>query len=198
MRCMKIVVSLAVICLTGCTAVVRPTISRSEFLVDEAKIPASVAFHATNKFKNFSGEHFDWWCDGTKYKMEFGSVTIDWFNYALESKFTNVSLAYGAPKFPYKKSDVDFVLTPEFTSFKAGGPVVVKLEKYWVELGMNVTIQDRNGKILETLQLKEKGSRAGTIGVNPGVHLYPEICRLAIKPLVNKTIEKLVELNDKK
>ncbi len=197
MRCMITVVSLAGIFLTGCTAVIRPTVSRSEFLIDEAKIPASVAFHATDKLKNYSGEHFDWWCDATKYKMELGPVTIDWFNYALESKFSNVFLAYGAPTFPYTR-DVDFVVTPEFTSFKSGGPVVVKLEKYWVELGMNVTIQDRNGQILETLQLKEKGARAGTIGVNPGVHLYPEICRLAIKSLVNKTIDKIVALNDKR
>lgn len=180
--------------LTGCTAVVRPTVSQTEFMNSDTKIPAVVVMHVTDDFRKYSAEHFDWWCDATKYKMEIGPFATDWFRYALESKFSDVSLVSGGIEFPYNESDVDVILTPKFTSFKAGGPVVVKLEQYWVELGMDITFQDREGNVLETLNLKEKGSQGGTIGVNPGVHLYPNICRLAIKPLADKTIAKTIEL----
>jgi hypothetical protein len=127
--------------------------------------------------------------------MELGPFATDWFTYALQSRFADVSVKLGEPKFPYSNDLVDYVITPEFTSFKAGGPVVIKLEEYWVELGMTSTIQDKNGEILETVELLEKGKQPGTIGVNPGVHLYPNICRLAVKPLVDKTIDKVIELN---
>jgi hypothetical protein len=182
----------------GCTAVVRPSVSPSEFMSDKPKILANVALHITEEFKNYSAEHFDWWCDGTKYKMEIGPFATDWFRYALENRFADASIAYGMPEFPYSESGTDFIITPKFTTFKAGGPVLVKIEKYWIELGMDVTIQDSRGQILETLQLQEKGAQAGTLGVNPGVHLYPNICRLAVKPLVEQTIEKIAELHSKK
>jgi hypothetical protein len=182
---------------SGCTAVVRPTISRSEFLSYERKIPASVALHVTDRFKNYSAEHFDWWCDGTNYRMEIGSFATDCFQYALESRFEDVSVCLGMPRFPYPKSNVDYIVTPRFTSFEAGGPIFIKLENYWVKLGMYVTIQDKTGEVLESLNLNEKGTQGGTIGVNPGVHLYPNICRLAIQPMVRKTVDKIVELNSR-
>ena len=92
-------------------------------------------------------------------------------------------------------SDVDFVVTPRFTSFKAGGPVVVKLEKYWVELGIKTTIYDKSGNVLDAPEFKEKGSKGGTLGFNPGTHVYPEVCREAIKPIVKKTVERLFALS---
>jgi hypothetical protein len=202
MRCLKgVFCSIAffvILFLTGCTADIRPTVSQSEFLGNNAKVHAGIALFITDDFKNYSASHFDWWCDATKYKMEIGPFATDWLRYSLESKFDDVKLLSGNPKFPYSDSSINFVVTPKFTTFKAGGPVLVKLEKYWIELGMDVSIQDREGKILKTLKLKEKGAQAGTIGVNPGVHLFPNICRLAMKPLADKTIAKLVELSNKK
>lgn len=182
-----------VIVVTGCSNVVRPVVSQSEFSYNGIKNASKVALHITDEFREYEGEHVDWWCDATSYKMQIGPLASDWFKYALESRFETVKMVAGMPSFPYSE-DVDFVVTPEFTSFKAGGPVVVKLEAYWVELEMTATIQDRTGKKLNVLELKEKGSQGGTPGFNPGTHIYPEVCRLAVKPLVDKTIEKIVEL----
>lgn len=187
---------LGAVVLSGCSNVVRATVSPSEFISDGTKEPSVVALQVTDDFRNYSGKHVDWWCDATSYTMQIGPLATDWFQYALENKFQNVIVASGMPKFPYADSNVNFVVTPEFTSFKAGGPVVVKMENYWVELGMTVTIQDGQGKVLDTLELKEKGAQGGTPGFNPGTHVYPEVCRKAVKPLVDKTIERLAEINN--
>jgi hypothetical protein len=180
---------------TGCSNVVRPSISQSEFILNGEKVNSTVALHITDEYRNFKGKHVDWWCDATSYTMEIGPLATDWFRYSFESQFERVNVNSGLAKFPYSVSDVDFVVTPEFTSFKAGGPVIIKLEKYWVELGMTATIQDKSGKVLDTLELKEKGSKGGTPGFNPGTDLYPEICREAVRPLVEKTTNRLIELS---
>ena len=182
---------------TGCTAVIRPTISQSEFISNTTKIPATVELYITKEFKECNYEHFDWWCDATNYSMQLGPLASDWFRYAFESNFETVMTKSGQPKLPLTNSNTDLVITPEFTSFKAGGPVVVKLEAYWVEIGMNVKIQDAQGQVLDTLELKEKGSKGGTIGINPGTHVYPEVCRMAIKSIVEKTLDRAIELSKK-
>jgi hypothetical protein len=186
----------AIVVLTGCTNVVRATVSPSEFAPKDLKTPATVALHVTDEYRTFKGKHVDWWCDATSYTMEIGPLASDWFQYAMENQFENVIVGSGQPEFPYANPEVDFVVTPEFTSFKAGGPVVVKLEKYWVELGMSAKIQDARGNVLDTLELKERGEQGGTPGFNPGTHVYPEVCRKAVKPLVDKTVARLVELSN--
>ena len=180
---------------TGCSNVVRPVVSQSEFIVDGEKNDSKVALHVTDEYRKYRGKHVDWWCDATSYKMEIGQLATDWFRYSLESQFEEVTVNSGVPKFPYSSSDADFVVIPEFTSFKAGGPVVVKVEKYWVELGMKTTIQDKSGNVLDVIELKEKGARGGTPGFNPGTHVYPEVCREAVGTLVDKTVDRLVEIS---
>jgi hypothetical protein len=179
----------------GCSNVVRPALSRSEFAVNGEKVDSAVALHLTDEYRKYKGKHVDWWCDATSYTMEIGPLAADWLRLSLESQFETVKVNSGLPKFPYSSSDVDFVVTPEFTSFKAGGPVVVKMEKYWVELGMKVKIQDKSGDVLDVLELKEKGAKGGTPGFNPGTHVYPEVCREAVRPLVDKTVKRLIELS---
>lgn len=190
-----VMLSAGTLMLAGCSNVVRGTVSKSEFVSSGPKTSSVVAFHATDEFRTYKGKHVDWWCDATSYTMEIGTLATDWFRYALENQFAGVVVASGQPEFPYADSNVDYVITPAFTSFKAGGPVVVKMEHYWVELGMSVVIQDAKGNTLDTLELLEKGSQGGTPGFNPGTHVYPEVCRKAVKPLVDTTIAKLVELS---
>lgn len=185
---------MGIMVLTGCSNVVRPVVSPSEFIINGEKFDSTVALHITDEYREYKGKHVDWWCDATSYTMQIGPLATDWFRFSLESQFEQVKVNSGLPKFPYSGSDVDFVVTPKFTSFKAGGPVIIKLEKYWVELGMEVTIQDKSGKVLDVLELTEKSSKGGTPGFNPGTDLYPEICREAVRPLVEKTITRLIEL----
>ena len=129
--------------------------------------------------------------------MKIGSLTTEWFRYSLESQFEKVIVDSNLPKFPYSKPDVDFVIVPEFTSFKAGGPVVIPFENYWVELGMKTTIYDRSGNVLDVVELEEKGSKGGKPGFNPGTDVYPEVCRRVVRPLVEKSVQRLVELSKK-
>ena len=187
--------AITILLLSGCTVVVRPTVSESEFITSEAKIPATVALCLNDKFRGYNYSHLDWVCDGRNYKMEVGPFASDWFRYAFESRIDNVIVKSDKPEFPLTDSSVDLVVTPKFTSFNAGGPWVVKMEQYWVDIGMNVKIQDGQGKVLETMELQQKGSKAGSIGLQPGSHIYPETCRLAIKSIVGQAIDKIDELS---
>jgi len=188
-----------ILLISGCETPVRPIVKQWEFETDEAKIPANIALHITDKFRTYCPGYFDWTSDAVRYKMELGPFASDWFRYALESRFSNVSLVFAEPQFPYPEEDVDFIVTPEFASFQAGGPLIVKSGKYWIELRMNIDIRDKDGDNLAYMKLKQKGSQAGTtgtIGTKPGINLYPNICRMALKPIVDKTIEKIIELNN--
>ncbi len=182
----------------GCTNTVRPTVSQSEFLNNAPKVNSTVALHLTDDFRYYEGKHVDWWCDGTTYTMEIGPLASDWFQYSLESRFKEVKVMSGLPRFPYSSPGVDIVVTPKFTSFKAGGPLVVKFENYWVELGMSATIQDRAGKVLDVLELTQKGAKGGTGGINPGVQVYPEVCRNAVGPLVNQTVGRVASISKRR
>ena len=193
----SIIVALGLSCLfcTGCTVVVRPIVSESEFITDDAKIPATVALCLNEEFRGYSYSHLDWVCDGRNYKMEVGPFASDWFRYAFESRIDNVIVKSAKPEFPLSESGVDLVVTPKFTSFEAGGPWIVKMEQYWVEVGMNIKIQDGQGKVLEAMELQQKGVKGGSIGLQPGSHIYPETCRIAVKSIVDQTIEKIDELS---
>lgn len=182
---------------SGCTVVVRPSFSESEFLSDAPKAPISVAVYVSDELKNYEHGHFDWWCDARNYDMKVGPMTIDCFHYALESRVQTVQMKPGLPSFPLAEP-ADFVITPKFTDFKAGGPVAVKFEPYWVEISMEITIQDSQGQVLDTLTLKEKGSKGGSIGMEPGTHIYPETCRTAVRAMVTQTVDKVLELSQNK
>lgn len=190
----SVVFIVTLIFFSGCTAIVRPTISQSEFLTNEEKVPATVVLHITQEFINYTYKHFDWVSDAKNYAIKVGPLTSDWLRYALESKINTVLIKSGKPQFTESSSNVDLLITPRFTSFKAGGPLPVKFEQYWVDIGMEVTLQDSQGRILETLKLQQKGSKAGSIGLESGTQIYPEVCRMAIKPMVDKTVDKVIEL----
>lgn len=191
-----VVMLIGTLVLTGCSNVVYPVVSRSEFINDKDKIASIVVLHTTNAFRGYECKHVDWWFDGTAYDMKIGSLATEWFRYSLESQFEKVEVNSEFPKFPYPKSNVDFVIVPEFTSFKAGGPVVIPFENYWVKLGMKTTIYDKSGNVLDVVELNEKGSKRGVLWFNQGTEVYPEVCRRAVSPLVEKSVQRLIEVSN--
>lgn len=189
-----LVAAIGCMILTGCTAQVRPTISASEYLTDQVKLNKSVALYISDEFRSYAPTQNDP-MDLKAWRLEIGPMAADAFMFAYQNRFQNVMIKKGQPQFPIADSNVDYVITPKFTSFKAGTPLVLKFENYWVELGMSTTIQDRQGNTLASVDLTQKGSRRGSVGPESAGHAaYPVACVEAVKPMVRETVEKTAEL----
>lgn len=181
----------------GCTVQINPAFSQSEFITNQEKVPASVALYFTDEFRAYAPKHDDP-MDLKSWVLNLGPMATDAFRYAFDSRFEKVLIKSGKPQFPLQEPDVDFVVSPKFTFFNSGEPVLVKFENYWVDLGMDVNIQDETGKTLETLQLRNKGVKRGSIGTESGgMGAYPVACREAVRPMVEQTVEKVTELATK-
>ena len=188
----SVVASIAL--LVGCTAQVRPTISPSEYITNAPRLPATVALYFSDEFRNYAPKHDDP-ANFRSWILGLGPLATDAYTYAFEGRFEKVLVKAGEPQFPLPGGSVDYVVTPRFVSLNAGEPVFVKFENYWVELAIDVRIQDADGKNLETLHLKSKGVKRGAIGTeSPGVAAYPVACREAVKPLVDQTVDRVIEL----
>ena len=181
----------------GCTSVVRPSISSSEFLTNEKKIPTNMALYVTDEFRNYSSSQTDIF-EGRKWKLELGPATTDALRYALESRFENVALNVGRPQFPIELPEGSLVVVPTFDSVKQTGPIFVKFEKYHVTITMTVCVYDPAGLGLKKMTLTGKGDKAGSAGFgSPGHAALPEASRYAIKQLVDQILQNLMELSVK-
>lgn len=184
--------------LTGCTAQIRPTIHAWEYLTEEAKLNKTVALYFSDEFQSYAPKQYTPMADIKIWHLEIGPMATDAFIFAFQSRFQNVLIKKGLPQFPITESNVDFVVTPKFTSFKTGTPLIFKFENYWVELGMSTAIQDGKGNTLATVDLQQKGTKRGSIGPDSAGHAaYPAACVEAVKPMIKQTVERTVELAGK-
>jgi len=178
----------------GCTAVIRPTISASEYITSEKKVPTNVAFYATDEFREYSSKHTDV-MDMKKWQLELGPAASDALRYAIESRFQKATVRAGEPSFPVDLPAGSLVVVPAFESAEQTGPVVFKFEKYHVAVTMKVRVHDPAGNELKNMTITGKGEKAGAIGYDSAGHsALPEAARLAIKEVADQIVRSLLEL----
>ena len=182
---------------TGCAAVIKPQVSSSEFLNTDEKKPGTIhlyvseAFRAHKEVKQDISELKEW-------TFELGPVSIDTFRFALESRFTDVSVKLGEPVFPIKNPGGFFaVVRPEFTSFLASDPVLFKFEDYKAEIGFSVDIYNADGIVILSKKYVGKGVKQGAIGYeDPGHAAYPVAIQTAVTDAVNQIVTDLLNIAD--
>ncbi len=182
---------------TGCTAVVKPHVSSSEFLIADERKPGIVHLYVTEEFRT----HKEIKQDISEFKewtFDLGPVSVDAFRFALESRFTDVSVKLGKPAFPIENPGGFFaVVRPEFTSFLASDPILFKFEDYKSEVGFSVNIYNTDGNILLSRQYVGKGVKQGAIGYeDPGHAAYPVAIQAAVADAVNQMVTDLLNIAD--
>lgn len=178
----------------GCTAIIRPTISPSEFFINEKKLLPDVALYVPDGFREYSSKHTDVG-DLKQWQLEVGPPATDALRYALESRFENVTVHASQPHFPLSSPGPSLVVVPAFDSVKAAFPVAFKFEVYRVALTMTIRVYDSAGNELKAVTLTGKGKKTGSIGYDSAGHAaLPEACRRAIKEVVDQAVEAIAEL----
>lgn len=184
--------------MSGCTAVVSPHVSESEFLSAQAKKRAQIQIYVSDEFRNYKNTQTDA-MDMKKWEYELGPVTVDSLKYALASRFTSVELKLGTPTFPVIEEtpteDWMIVVDPAFAQFDAHYPIVFKFEKYTAEIALRVRAFQKNGALLLDKTYQGKGSQSGAIGMESGGHAAnPVAVKLAIKEAVNQAVADIAAL----
>jgi hypothetical protein len=184
----------------GCTAVIKPHVSASEFLVVDEKIPGTVHLYVSDAFRTHEETKQDI-SEFKEWKFNIGPVSVDTFRFALESRFSDVSVKLGEPLFPMESSDDFFaVVKPQFSSFKTSDPVLFRFENYTAEVGFMIDIYNAGGNIILSKQYVGRGEKQGSIGYeDPGHSAYPVAIQAAITDSVNQTVIDLINIsNDNK
>jgi len=185
---------LVVLVQAGCSAVIRPTVGASEFLVNERKFPGDVALYVPDEFRTYSWAHTDAG-DLKLWKLELGAATTDALRYALESRFDSVTVRASRPRFPLAPPGPSLAVVPTFDSVKVATPVVFKFENYRVALTLSLRVYDAAGNELESMILTGEGRKAGSIGYESAGHAaLPEACHHAIKQVADQAVRGLIGL----
>lgn len=185
----------ALLAQSGCTVIIRPTISPSEFLNNGEKLSCTVALYVLDEFREYSSKHADVG-DLKQWHLELGPVATDALRCALESRFKNVTVHVNRPQFPLASPAPSLVVVPAFDKVKAAFPVVFKFENYRVVVTMTIRVYDEVGKELQAVTLTGKGKKAGAIGSgSPGHAALPEACRQAIMEIVDQAAEVTAKLS---
>lgn len=181
--------------LAGCTPVVQPRVSPTEFLVAEDRIPGRIDVLITEAFRSHTVEKSDV-SEFKKWQFELGPVTVDALRFALETRFEKVSVKLGDGTFPVA-TDGGFysAVQPSFGEFKATDPVVFRFENYGATVGLNVTVLDAEGGTVLSKSYVGEGTQRGSIGyADPGHAAYPVAVQNAVKDAVAKLVDDLVAL----
>ena len=192
---LSLIVIVAVVGVTGCTPIVQPRVSSSEFLVEGDKIPGDIELFISEEFRSHTAEKTDI-SEFKTWKFELGTVAADTFRFSLESRFEHVSVRLGAPKFKMD-SDENFyaVVQPEFTNFEASDPILFKFEDYKAKVGFLVTVYNAKEQKILSQTYTGQGVKQGSIGYDdPGHSAYPIAVQEAIKDAVSKFVNDLVNL----
>jgi len=184
--------------LNSCTSIVTPNIQSSEYLTENKKVDGTVHLYISKEFKKYTQTKVDI-SDLKNWKFELGTSATDAFRYALESKFTNVSVSLGVPNFPLSIDTRDkffVVVTPSFNSFYASDPILFKFENFHVNIKFQVDVFDVNGNKLISELYDGKGTKRGAIGyASAGSNAYPVAAKQALNDAIHKAIDSIVALN---
>lgn len=185
----------AMIVLTGCTAIVRPSVSPTEFLTMGVKEPGRAELYVTDEFRTHVETKTDV-MDMKKWQFELGPVAADTFRYALEAKFLKVDVKLGSPTFPLQESangDLLVVVEPSFSGFSSKCPFLFKFENYVVKVSFRVKAYDRAGTMLIDQVYQGVGKKRGSIGYESAGHAAnPEAARLAVNDAVDKAVTDIM------
>lgn len=189
--------------LTSClTQIIRPTINESEFLSTEPKKVGSCVLYVTDTFKSYTASDTEALA-GIEWQFELGPCATDAFRYGLASKFENLQVKLGEPRFPFTDSqlkDPVIIVEPAFDHFKVLHlPMIVKFEPCSVKVALKVKAYDSSGRILLNKLYEAKGWKLGSVGFQaPGVKALPIASELAIKDAVNKALADIITLQENK
>jgi hypothetical protein len=175
----------------GCTAVVKPHVSESDFLSSSEKIAANVDLYVSDDFRSHHESQTDV-MDMKKWDFELGPVASDAFKYSLAAAFKSVTLKSVAPKFPLSANsagDLRIAVRPAFASFDSHFPWVFKFETYSAEVGFTVDVYDADGKKVISKTYQGRGEKRGSIGFESAGHAAnPVAAELAIRDAVQKSV----------
>lgn len=173
---------------SGCTSVVNPHISTTDFLIVNEKIPAKIQLYITEHFKNHRVTKTD--VSGlTKLQFELGLLAVEAFRLGLESQFTNVDIKSGTPRFPVqkdKRNEFFAIVYPVFTSSK--------FENYTVDVIFDVNVYSHDGTLLLSKNYKGHGVKKGPIGASTGFSAYPSAAQAAVKNAVEQVVSDIARL----
>ena len=181
--------------MSACAPVIQPRVSSAEFLVEEDKIPGKIEVFVSEDFRSYVAEKTDI-SEFKTWKFELGPVAIDTFRFSLESRFEQVSVKLGNPKFPVDSDGVFYAaVQPAFSQFGASDPVIFRFEDYTAQVEFLVTVFNSEGKTILSQTYSGEGTQQGSIGyADPGHAAYPVAVQNAIKDAVNKVVNGLVEI----
>jgi hypothetical protein len=180
--------------LTGCTNTVRPAFSAAEFLSEKPKSQQAVVLYVTEEFKAYTTKHPDPW-DLKEWELVLGPGATD----AMMNSFSNQTAPFetrlGQPQFPVQAPAGAVIVVPAFASFKGAAPVMFKFEDYKVNIGMELSLYDADGALLEKSSLTSKAKKQGSIGSESGGHsAFPEACRLALRDLAQQAVDHALQV----
>ena len=188
---------------TSCsTKIIRPTISESDFSSTASKKLVSCALYVTDDFKAYTVSETVAMA-GIKWQFELGPCAIDAFRYGLASKFENVQVKLGEPRFPFTDSqlmDPVIIVEPSFDHFEVLHlPILFKFEPHSVKVSLKVKTYDSSGRVLLDKLYEAKGSKLGSVGFqDPGVKALPIASKIAIQDAVNKALSDIITLQENK
>lgn len=196
-RVLVCVALVATSALTGCTMIVSPNISSSDFLTTEEEVPGTIHLYVSEHFKNYTQDKTDI-SDMKEWHFELGEAATDAFRFAFESRFSDVKVRLGDPAFPIENdahNEFFVVVSPEFVSFKAYDPVVFKFEQFKVETSIRVDAYDTKGEKLFSEVYAGTGVKRGSIGYqSAGMNAYPVATELALEEIVNEVVSDIHQL----
>jgi hypothetical protein len=190
--------SVLIVLIAGCAPVIQPRVSSSEFLIAGNKVPGRVELFVLEEFTSYKAEKTDV-SELKTWKFELGPVAVDSFRFALESRFEQVSVTLGTPRFPVDAGAVFYAaVQPSFVSFKASDPILFRFEDYKATIGFNMSVFDADGKIILSQTYTGEGTQQGSIGyADPGHAAYPIAVQNAVKDATKKFVNDLVGISNR-
>ena len=193
----KIILILTIAVLaTGCTAVISPHVSESEFLSSAIKNPGKVQLFVTDEFRTHKESQTEA-MDLKSWEYDLGPMAVDTFKYALGSRFYSVEVKLGKPTFPIVENgqnEIVIAVEPSFAGFDAHFPWVFKFETYVAEVTFHVKAYNKNGSQILNKTYQGKGEQRGSIGYESAGHAAnPIASQLAVKDAVNQAVEDILK-----
>lgn len=193
----KIILVLAIAVLaSGCTAVISPHVSESEFLSSAIKKPGKVQLFVTDEFRTHKESQTDV-MDLKSWEYDLGPMAVDTFKYALGSRFNSVEVKLGKPTFPIAENgqnEIVITVEPFFAGFDAHFPWLFKFETYVTEVTFRVKAYNKNGSQILDKTYQGKGEKRGSIGYESAGHsANPIATQLAVKDAVNQAVEDILK-----